>query len=132
MPLIECVPNFSEGRRPDVVAAIRDAIAAVRGVRMLDCSSDPWHNRTVITFAAPPDAAVEGAFAGIQVARDRIDLTSHVGVHPRMGAADVVPFVPLAGATLEDCAALAHQLGDRVGRELHIPVFLYESAASRP
>jgi glutamate formiminotransferase / formiminotetrahydrofolate cyclodeaminase len=132
VPLIECVPNFSEGRRPEVIDEIRDAIAAVPAVRVLDCSSDPWHNRTVITFAAPPDAVVEGAFAGIRIARDRIDLTSHAGVHPRMGAADVVPFVPLEGATLDDCAALAHTLGDRVGRELHIPVFLYEHAASRP
>jgi glutamate formiminotransferase/formiminotetrahydrofolate cyclodeaminase len=132
VPLVECVPNFSEGRRADVIEAIRAAIASVHDVRVLDCSADPWHNRAVITFVAPPDAAVEGAFAGIRVARDRIDLTRHAGVHPRMGAADVVPFVPLEGSTMEDCAALARALGDRVGRELHIPVFLYEHAASRP
>lgn len=132
MALVECVPNFSEGRRPEVIAAIRNAIAAVPGVRLLDVSSDPFHNRAVITFAAPPDAVVEGAFAGIRAARDLIDLTTHRGVHPRMGAADVVPFVPLEGCTLEDCAELARKLGDRVGRELHIPVYLYEHAATRP
>jgi glutamate formiminotransferase/formiminotetrahydrofolate cyclodeaminase len=132
VPLIECVPNFSEGRRPEVIAAIRQAIAAVRGVRLLDLSADPWHNRTVITFAAPPDAVLLGAFAGIRAARELIDLSSHQGVHPRMGAADVVPFVPLQGSTLEECAELARELGDRVGRELHIPVFLYEHAAMRP
>jgi glutamate formiminotransferase/formiminotetrahydrofolate cyclodeaminase len=130
--LVECVPNFSEGRRPEVIAAIRTAIIQVAGVRLLDVSADPWHNRTVVTFAAPPDAALEGAFAGIRAARDLIDLTTHRGVHPRMGAADVVPFVPLEGCTLEDCAALARVLGDRVGRELHVPVFLYERAATRP
>jgi glutamate formiminotransferase/formiminotetrahydrofolate cyclodeaminase len=129
--LVECVPNFSEGRRPEVIAAIRTAIAEVPGVHLLDVSADPWHNRTVITFAAPPDAVVEGAFAGIRAARDLIDLTAHEGVHPRMGAADVVPFIPLEGCTLDDCAALAHSLGDRVGRELHVPVFLYERAATR-
>jgi glutamate formiminotransferase len=133
VPLIECVPNFSEGRRPEVIAAIRQAIAAVRGVRVLDLSTDPWHNRTVITFAAAPDAALQAAFEGIRTARDLIDLTAHQGVHPRMGAADVVPFVPLDGSTLDECAALARELGDRVGRELHLPVFLYEHAArNRP
>jgi glutamate formiminotransferase/formiminotetrahydrofolate cyclodeaminase len=132
VPLIECVPNFSEGRRPEVIAAIRQAIAAVRGVRVLDLSTDPWHNRTVITFAAAPDAALQAAFEGIRTARDLIDLTAHQGVHPRMGAADVVPFVPLDGSTLDECAALARELGDRVGRELHLPVFLYEHAALVP
>ena len=132
MPLVECVPNFSEGRNPDVVGAIRDAIAAVDGAVVLDVSSDASHNRTVITFVADRDRAVEAAFAGIRAARDRIDLTRHQGEHPRMGATDVVPFVPLEGTTMEDCVALARQLGDRVGRELEIPVYLYERAASRP
>src|SRR5919205_2771494 len=132
MKLVECVPNFSEGRRPEVVRAIRDAIAAVDGVIVLDVSSDESHNRSVITFAAPVERAVEAAFAGIREARDRIDLTSHTGEHPRMGAADVVPFVPLEGSTMEDCIALARQLGERVGRELEIPVYLYERAATRP
>src|ERR687886_839344 len=132
MKLIECVPNFSEGRRAEVVAAIRDAIAAVDGVAVLDVSSDASHNRTVITFVVDADHAVDAAFAGIRAARDRIDLTRHQGEHPRMGAADVVPFVPLEGATMEDCVVLARRLGERVGRELEIPVFLYERAATRP
>jgi glutamate formiminotransferase/formiminotetrahydrofolate cyclodeaminase len=132
MDLVECVPNFSEGRRPDVVAAIRDAIAAVPGVSVLDVSSDPSHNRTVVTFVAPPDAAVDAAFAGIATARDRIDLTSHEGEHPRIGATDVCPFIPISGVTMDDCVALAERLGARVGDELGIPVFLYERAARRP
>ena len=132
MKLVECIPNFSEGRRPEVVGAIRDAIASVEGVSVLDVSSDASHNRTVITFVVPVEHAVDAAFAGIRVARDRIDLTTHTGEHPRIGAADVVPFVPLEGATMEDCIALARQLGERVGRELEIPVFLYERAATRP
>ncbi|HSQ29730.1 MAG TPA: glutamate formimidoyltransferase [Gemmatimonadaceae bacterium] len=132
MRLIELVPNFSEGRRPEVVSAIRDAIAAVDGVAVLDVSSDQSHNRTVVTFVVPIERAVEAAFAGIREARDRIDLNHHTGEHPRMGAADVVPFVPLEGATMEDCIVLARQLGERVGRELGIPVFLYERAATRP
>ena len=132
MKLVECVPNFSEGRRPEVVRAIRDAIAAVEGVAVLDVSSDESHNRTVITFVVPTDRAVDAAFAGIQAARDRIDLTRHTGEHPRMGATDVVPFIPLEGSTMEDCVALARALGARVGTELQIPVFLYERAATTP
>jgi glutamate formiminotransferase/formiminotetrahydrofolate cyclodeaminase len=132
MKLVECVPNFSEGRRPEVVAAIRDAIAGVDGVALLDVSSDASHNRSVITFVVPVDNAVEAAFAGICSARDHIDLNRHSGEHPRMGAADVVPFVPLEGSTMEDCVMLARALGERVGRELEIPVFLYERAATRP
>ena len=132
MKLIECVPNFSEGRRPDVVAAIRDAIGGVTGAHILDTSSDASHNRCVITFVAPIDVVADAAFAGIREAQQRIDLTAHVGEHPRMGAADVVPFIPLEGATMEDCIALARSLGERVGRELDIPVFLYERAATRP
>ena len=132
MKLIECIPNFSEGRRAEVIAAIRDAIAAVPGTAVLDVSSDASHNRTVITFVAEIGRAVEAQLAGIRVARDRIDLNEHQGEHPRMGAADVVPFVPLEGATMEDCIALALELGERVGRELEIPVFLYERAARRP
>jgi glutamate formiminotransferase/formiminotetrahydrofolate cyclodeaminase len=132
MKLVECVPNFSEGRRPEVVAAIRDAIAAVEGVSVLDVSSDASHNRSVITFVAPVEAAVDGAFAGIKAAAERIDLCSHTGEHPRIGATDVVPFIPLEGATMEDCIALARALGERVGRELQIPVYLYERAATNP
>ena len=132
MKLVECVPNFSEGRRPEIVAAIRDAIAAVEGASILDVSSDASHNRTVFTFVVPLERAVDAAFAGIAKAQELIDLTAHSGEHPRMGAADVVPFIPLEGATMEDCIVLARTLGKRVGRELQIPVFLYERAATGP
>ncbi|MEA2766869.1 MAG: glutamate formiminotransferase / formiminotetrahydrofolate cyclodeaminase [Gemmatimonadaceae bacterium] len=132
MKLVECVPNFSEGRRPEVIAAIRDAIAAVDGVSVLDVSSDTSHNRTVITFVAPVESAVDAAFAGIRVASERIDLCKHTGEHPRIGATDVVPFIPLEGSTMEDCIALARELGARVGSELRIPVYLYERAATTP
>ena len=132
MRLVECVPNFSEGRRPEVVDQIRDAIAAIEGIAVLDVSSDASHNRTVITFVAPIEKAIDAAFAGIRTAQQVIDLTKHSGEHPRMGASDVVPFIPLEGTTMEDCIVLARQLGERVGKELQIPVFLYERAASRP
>ncbi|MGH9423043.1 MAG: glutamate formimidoyltransferase, partial [Thermoanaerobaculia bacterium] len=132
MKLIECVPNFSEGRRPEAVSAIRNAIAGIHGVTILDSSSDESHNRSVITFVAPIENVVDAAFAGIREAVTQIDLRQHQGEHPRIGATDVVPFVPLEGATMEDCIALAKQLGERVGRELKIPVYLYERAASRP
>jgi glutamate formiminotransferase/formiminotetrahydrofolate cyclodeaminase len=132
MKLVECVPNFSEGRRPEVVQAIRDAIASVEGVSVLDVSSDASHNRSVITFVAPVESAVDAAFAGISAAAQRIDLCQHTGEHPRIGATDVVPFIPLEGSTMEDCIALARALGERVGRELQIPVYLYERAATTP
>lgn len=132
MPLVECIPNFSEGRRPEVITAIRDAIAGVPDVAVLDVSSDPSHNRTVVTFVAPSSVAVQAAFNGIAKARELIDLTTHRGEHPRIGATDVCPFVPLEGATMDDCIALAQELGRRVGDELGIPVFLYERAATRP
>lgn len=132
MPLVECVPNFSEGRDPAVIAAIRDAIAAVPGAHVLDVSSDASHHRTVITFVAALEAAVPAALAGMQVARDRIDLTAHRGEHPRIGATDVVPFIPLDGATMDDCIALAHELGARAWRALGVPIYLYERAATTP
>src|SRR6476661_7913660 len=132
MKLVECVPNFSEGRRPEIVATIRDAIAGVAGAHILDTSADASHNRTVVTFVAPIDVVADAAFAGIASARKHIDLTTHSGEHPRMGAADVVPFIPLEGSTMEDCIALARALGERVGRELQIPVYLYERAATTP
>jgi len=122
--LVECVPNFSEGRRPEIIAAIRDAIAAVEGVVILDSSSDLSHNRTVITFVVPVEQAVDAAFGGIRKARELIDLNHHTGEHTRMGAADVVPFIPLEGTTMEDCIVLARSLGERVGRDLQILVFL--------
>ena len=132
MRLVECVPNFSEGRRPEIVKKITDAIAAVDGVTVLDVSSDTSHNRTVVTFVAPIEKAVDAAFSGIKTAQTVIDLTKHSGEHPRMGATDVVPFIPLEGTTMEDCIVLARTLGERVGKELGIPVFLYERAATRP
>jgi glutamate formiminotransferase len=131
-PLVECVPNFSEGRRPEVIQAIRDAIAGVSGVRVLDVHSDADHNRSVVTFVGPPEPVLEAAFQGIAIAARLIDMEQHRGQHPRLGAADVVPFVPLRGVTLADCVALARRLGQRVGDELGIPVYLYEAAATRP
>ncbi len=131
MKLIECVPNFSEGRDLAVVDSIRDRIAAVPGVSVLHVTSDAWHNRSVITFVASMDAMVAGAVAAIRAARDHIDLSHHVGVHPRIGAADVVPFIPLDGASMDDCVAIARAVGRQVGDELGIPVYLYEHAATR-
>lgn len=132
MPFVECVPNFSEGRDPDTIDAIRDAIANTPGAHVLDVSSDPSHHRTVVTFVATLEAAVPAALAAMTVARDRIDLTKHEGEHPRMGATDVVPFIPLEGTTMDDCIALARTLGERVAKELAIPVYLYERAATTP
>jgi glutamate formiminotransferase/formiminotetrahydrofolate cyclodeaminase len=130
-PLVECVPNFSEGRDAAVLAALEGAIVAVPGVRLLDVQADASHNRSVFTLVAPAAAAVEAAFRAIQVATARIDLTKHQGEHPRMGATDVVPFIPVRDVTMDDCVALARQLGERVGKELGIPVFLYARAAQR-
>jgi glutamate formiminotransferase / formiminotetrahydrofolate cyclodeaminase len=131
-PLIECIPNFSEARRPEVIDQIVAAITSVEGARLLDRSSDLDHNRTVLTFAGPPFAVEEAAFRAIQTAAELIDLDQHTGEHPRIGATDVVPFVPLSNATMEDCIAIAKRLGERVGFELGIPVYLYEAAATRP
>lgn len=130
--LIECVPNFSEARRPEVVQAIVDAMRAVPGVRVLDVSADRDHNRTVVTCVGDATAMEAGAFAAIATAAALIDLDQHRGEHPRIGATDVVPFIPLRQATMGDCIALAQRLGERVGRELGIPVYLYEAAATRP
>ena len=128
-PLIECVANFSEGRRHAVVDAIVAAIAAVPGVHVLGAESDADHNRAVISFAGAPAAVSNGASAGIQMAAQRIDMRSHSGQHPRIGAADVLPFIPLRGASMADCVRLARALGQRVGAELELPVFLYAEAA---
>ena len=130
--LVECVPNFSEGRDPRVVDAIASAIALDRQVAVLDCQRDADHNRSVITFVATPETAVEAAVRGVARAVERIDLRRHTGVHPRIGAADVVPFVPLENMTLDDCAALAHQAGEQIWRRLRVPVYFYEAAALRP
>jgi glutamate formiminotransferase/formiminotetrahydrofolate cyclodeaminase len=130
--LVECVPNFSEGRRREVVDEIMNAIAAVPGVTLLDAEMDPDHNRSVLTFAGEPEPVMEAAFRAVQCAARLIDLNHHTGQHPRMGATDVVPFVPVENCTLDDCAEMARQVGKRIGTELAIPVFLYEAAASTP
>jgi glutamate formiminotransferase len=131
-PLVECVPNFSEGRRKEVVDAIAAAVAAVPGVRLLDQEMDADHNRCVLTFVGDPAGVAEGAFAGARAAVERIDMEHHRGEHPRVGALDVLPFVPIAGITLEECAALARRVGERIGSELQVPVYFYEAAATRP
>ncbi|MBC8448435.1 MAG: glutamate formimidoyltransferase [Chloroflexi bacterium] len=130
--IVECVPNFSEGRRQPVIDAIAAAIGSVDGVRVLDVQSDADHNRTVVTFVGGPEAVAEGAFQSIATAAQLIDLDHHRGEHPRIGAADVVPLVPVRGVAMEECVALARQLGQRVGEKLRIPVYLYEEAATRP
>ncbi len=130
-PLIECVPNFSEGRDQGVVRAIERAILSP-DVTLLRSEMDPDHNRSVITFAGPPEAVARAALRGIATAVERIDLRRHTGVHPRIGAADVVPFVPLEGATLADCAALARRTGEAVWKQLGVPVYFYEAAATSP
>jgi glutamate formiminotransferase len=130
--IVECVPNFSEGRRQEVVNRIVQAMKQVPGVQMLDVQSDLDHNRSVVTIIGAPQTVMESAFQGIATAAELIDMDHHRGGHPRMGATDVVPFVPIRGVTLEDCAALARTLGERVGKELDIPVYLYEAAATRP
>jgi glutamate formiminotransferase/formiminotetrahydrofolate cyclodeaminase len=130
--LIECVPNFSEGRRPEVIDQIVAAIVAVAGTHLLDREMDAAHNRAVVTFIGAPEAVREGAFAGIAKATELIDMNVHQGEHPRLGATDVCPFIPLVGAGLEDCIVLAKQLGREVADRLHLPVYLYEAAAVRP
>jgi glutamate formiminotransferase/glutamate formiminotransferase/formiminotetrahydrofolate cyclodeaminase len=127
--IVECVPNFSEGRNQTTVRALVNAVESVPGVWLLDHTMDRDHHRSVLSFAGEPDAVVEAAFRTIRVATDLIDLRKHKGVHPRVGATDVVPFVPLRGTTMQDCIHLAKRLGQWVGTELEIPVFLYEQAA---
>jgi glutamate formiminotransferase/formiminotetrahydrofolate cyclodeaminase len=130
--LIECIPNFSEARRPEVIDQIVAAIQSVNEVKLLDRSSDLDHNRTVLTFAGSPLGVEEAAFRAIQTAAELIDLDGHTGAHPRIGATDVCPFVPLSNASMEDCIAIAQRLGQRVGSELGVPVYLYEAAATCP
>ncbi len=127
--LIQCVPNFSEGRRPDVIAAIVDAVRGTAGVRLADWSADPDHNRMVVTFVGPPAAVRAAALAAADVAVARIDLGRHEGVHPRLGVLDVLPFVPLRGLTLADGVTLAREVGQEIAARHGLPVFLYESAA---
>ena len=131
-PIIECVPNFSEGRRPEVIEAIAQAIRQVEGVKLLDVDPGKATNRTVMTMAGSPERVIEAAFQAISMAASLIDMRSHTGEHPRMGATDVCPLIPISGITMEETAAYAHQLAQRVGTELGIPVYMYESAATRP
>ena len=127
--IVECVPNFSEGRSHTTVHALAQAVESVPGVWLLDQTRDRDHHRSVLSFAGEPEAVAEAAFRAIRMATDLIDLRKHKGVHPRVGATDVVPFVPLRGTTMQDCIHLAKRLGQKVGTELEIPVFLYEQAA---
>ncbi|MGC8779926.1 MAG: glutamate formimidoyltransferase, partial [Anaerolineae bacterium] len=131
-PLVECVPNFSEGRRPEVLDQITATLRRYPTLRLLDVESDPDHNRSVFTLVGPPDDMVDAMFDAIKTAAALIDLEQHRGAHPRIGATDVVPFIPLRGIEMDDCVALARRLGQRVGDELQIPVYLYEAAATRP
>jgi len=130
--IVECVPNFSEGRDSRVINAIGGAIGRVSGVKFISAEPDKDYNRTVVTFIGEPEASVEAAFNATRTAAERIDMSVHKGEHPRLGATDVVPFVPVSGVSMDDCVRLAHQFGRRVGDELGIPVYLYEAAATRP
>ena len=130
--IVECIPNFSEGRDEAVLQALVEVASGVPGVMLLDWSADASHNRSVFTLAGNPDAVVEGAFALCQKASQLIDLRKHTGEHPRMGATDVIPLVPLRDMTMEDCVVLSKQLAQRIWDELSIPVFLYELSASSP
>lgn len=130
--LIECVPNVSEGRRGDVIDRLAAAISGVEGVRLLDRTSDTDHNRSVFTFAGPAEAVEGAAHALVDAAIREIDLRSHKGEHPRLGAVDVVPFVPLAGTTMDDCVSLAHRFGRAIAERHQLPVYFYARAASRP
>jgi glutamate formiminotransferase / 5-formyltetrahydrofolate cyclo-ligase len=132
MALIECVPNVSEGRRPDVVNAIAEAVSKVDAVRLLDRSSDEAHNRSVLTFAGQAPAVQHAVMALFAAALDLIDLRHHAGAHPRLGAVDVVPFIPLEGATMAQCVALAVETASMVAIRFQLPVYLYEEAASTP
>src|SRR5439155_24930039 len=128
--LVECVPNFSEGRRLDVITAIADAIKSA-GARVIDVQADAAHNRMVVTFVAEPALAVDAAIAGATAATERIDLRRHRGGRPRMGATDVVPFVPFADLPMSICVDLAHAFGARLWKELQVPVYYYGEAARR-
>jgi glutamate formiminotransferase len=130
--IVECVPNVSEGRRLDVIEGLAAVIEATPGVRLLDRTSDPDHNRSVFTFAGDADAVERAALSLIDATYRVIDMRSHTGAHPRLGAVDVVPFVPLAGVTMADCIAIAHRVGAVVAARHHVPVFYYAKAATRP
>ena len=130
--VIECVPNVSEGRRPEIVAAMADTIRAIEGVRLLDYSSDASHNRSVLTLAGDAAGVERAVLALVERAVADIDLRTHRGEHPRMGAVDVVPFVPIEGVTMADCVALARKVGAEIARRFNVPVYLYEEASNNP
>lgn len=130
--LVECVPNFSEGRKPETVQLIAESIAAVESACVLDTHIDPDHNRSVITFVAHPEKVVEAAVSAVRRASQLIDMRSHQGEHPRLGATDVLPFVPVREVTMDQCVSLAHEAGSLIARDLAIPVYYYERAALRP
>jgi glutamate formiminotransferase len=130
--IVECVPNVSEGRRMDVIDGLAKVISATPGVRLLDRTSDPDHNRSVFTFAGEAEAVERAALALIDATFTVIDMRGHTGEHPRLGAVDVVPFVPLAGVTMDECVAIAHRVGAAVAAKHNVPVFYYAKAASRP
>ena len=130
--LVECVPNFSEGRNTETLQALVHAVETISTTCVLDTHIDPDHNRSVITFVASPENIVEAALAVVSRAASLIDMREHKGEHPRLGATDVLPFVPIRGVTLDDCVRLAHQAGERIAQELAIPVYFYERAALRP
>lgn len=130
--LIECVPNFSEGRKGETVERIAQAVTSVSGATVLNRHLDIDHNRSVITFVAAPDQIVEAALRAVATAAELIDLREHGGEHPRIGATDVLPFIPVSGVTMNECVALAHEAGRRIWNELRIPVYFYERAALRP
>jgi glutamate formiminotransferase len=130
--LIECVPNFSEGRRPEVLDEITRAIRQIEGVTLLDASRDESHNRSVVTFAGGPEPVVRGAMAAVGRALELIDMEQQTGVHPRIGAVDVIPFVPLGGTRMDECVDLARRFGEQVAKVFDLPVYLYGEAAQRP
>lgn len=130
--IVQCVPNFSEGQRVEVVDEIVGAIKNTAGVALLDYSSDESHNRSVVTFIGEPEAVIEAAFQGAKKAAEKIDMSVHSGAHPRMGATDVIPFIPVKEVTMEECIEMAKQLGQRLADELDLPVYLYEEAATKP
>ena len=132
MKIVECVPNFSEGRNIENINRIIDAIKSVEGVKVLDTESDKDHNRSVITFIGDPGSVEEAAFRGCKKASELIDLNKHKGEHPRMGATDVIPFIPVSDVSMKECVSIAEKLGERIWNELKIPVYLYEEAARTP
>ena len=132
MKLVECVPNFSEGRRQEVIEEIIGAATAVSGIKLLDRSSDASHNRSVVTFVGPPEAVKQAAFNAAKKAAELIDMEKHRGEHPRIGATDVIPLIPISGLSMEECITLARELGEEIGEKLKIPVYLYEDAAALP